>query len=66
MLFSGIAEVCEWFDDQDGKFHIQVDVRNRVWGRLFGYRGSFEARWVRTAEGGVPKKMLPVRCEPRE
>jgi hypothetical protein len=33
MLFSGVAEVCEWFDYQDERFHIQVDVRNQVWVR---------------------------------
>jgi len=66
MLFSGNAEVCEWFDDQDGKFHIQVDVRNEVWGPLFGYRGSFEVQWASTTEKAVPKEMLPARCERRE
>jgi hypothetical protein len=66
MLFSGFAEVCEWFDDSDGKFHIDVDVRNKVWGPLFGYRGSFDAQWVPTTEKGVPKEMLPLRCERRE
>ena len=66
MLFSGIAEVCEWFDDKDRKFHIEVDVRNKVWGPLFGYRGWFDVGWVRTAEQGVPREMLPVRCERRE
>jgi len=66
MAFSGIAEVCEWFDDQDRKFHIQVDVGNSIWGRLFGYRGSFEAQWVNTEGSGIPKEMLPLRCERRE
>lgn len=66
MAFSGIAEVCEWFDDQDGRFHIEVNVRNKVWGRLFGYRGSFDVQWVSTKETGIPKEMLPLRCERRE
>src|SRR6266851_3986252 len=46
MLFSGIAEVCEWYEDRDQKFHIEVSVRNNVWGRLFGYRGSFQIEWI--------------------
>jgi hypothetical protein len=41
-LFSGFAEVCEWFEDDDERFHIEVNVRNRVWRPLFGYRGSFD------------------------
>ena len=65
MSFSGIANVCEWFEENDGRFHIEVDVRNSVWGRLFGYRGWFNVETVRTA-GQVPPTMLPVRCERRE
>src|ERR1700676_3108883 len=36
MLFSGIADVCEWFEEADQRFHIEVNVRNSVWGHLFG------------------------------
>jgi hypothetical protein len=66
MLLSGVAEVCEWFDEQDGKFHIEVNVRNPTWGPLFGYRGWFDVQWVRTGVEGVSKEMLPKRCERRE
>src|ERR1700680_714601 len=38
LLFSGVAIVCEWYDDSDRRFQIEVNVRNRVWGPLFGYR----------------------------
>lgn len=34
LLFSGIANVCEWYDDRDQRFHIDVNVHNRVWGPL--------------------------------
>jgi hypothetical protein len=51
MFFSGVAEVREWFDERDGRFRIQVDVRNRTWGRLFGYRGSFDVEWKSVASG---------------
>jgi len=65
MSFSGIAKVCEWFEESDGRFHIEVDVQNPVWGPLFGYRGWFNAETVRPS-GGIPKTMLPLRCERRE
>ena len=29
LLFSGIAEVCEWFDESIGKYRIEVNVANR-------------------------------------
>src|ERR1700730_2955071 len=55
MLFSGIADVCEWFGEKDQRFHIEVNVRNSVWGHLFGYRGSFQAEWV-----SIKRDVIPV------
>jgi hypothetical protein len=66
MPFSGIAEVREWYDEAAACFRITVDVRNRAWGRLFGYRGSFSVEWVPVAEGRVPPHVLPRRQERRE
>lgn len=64
MLFSGIADVREWYDDTAQRFRIDVDVRNRVWGPLFGYRGSFDVEWKAIAE--VPGHVLPARQERRD
>jgi hypothetical protein len=66
MLFSGIAEVREWYDEAAARFRIQVDVHNRAWGPLFGYRGSFSVEWVPVEEGRVPTHVLPKRQERRE
>jgi hypothetical protein len=63
-LFSGIADVCEWFDESVGKFRIEVNVKNRTWGPLFGYRGSFDVEWLPVTE--VPADLLPKRVEARE
>lgn len=60
MLFSGIAEVCEWYDDDARRFRIEVDVRNRIWGKLFGYCGSFEVEWL-----PMPPEQIPVHAKPR-
>jgi hypothetical protein len=65
-LLTGIADVREWFDDVAGRFRIEVDVSNRQFGRLFGYRGSFDAEWVETTPGVAPAWILPVRQEARE
>jgi hypothetical protein len=40
LLLSGIADVCEWYDDAASCFRIEVNVHNRRWGPLFGYSGS--------------------------
>lgn len=66
MLFSGIADVREWYDDDLGRFRIEVDVRNRVWGPLFGYRGTFDVEWRPVGEDGIPPDILPRRQERRD
>jgi hypothetical protein len=66
MFFSGVAEVCEWYDDAEQKFKIEVEVTNRTWGPLFGYRGSFDVEWVPMTEQRVPSHAKPGREERRE
>ena len=66
MLFSGIANVREWYDDQQKCFRIEVDVRNKIWGRLFGYRGRFDVEWLKVEPGQVPSQVLPKRQDRRE
>jgi hypothetical protein len=66
LLFSGVADVREWFDDATQLFRIEVVVTNRTWGRLFGYRGWFTAEWPRCARDAVPPHVRPVREERRE
>lgn len=65
LAFSGIAEVREWFDERIGRFRISVSVTNRLWGKLFGYRGAFDVRHVSTS-GVIPDDIMPHREEQRE
>jgi hypothetical protein len=65
LFFSGIADVREWYDEQIGKYRIEVQVHNRTWGPLFGYRGTFDVEWL----NGVttpPEEVCPFRFEHRE
>jgi hypothetical protein len=64
--FSGIADVCEWYDDAEREFKIEVNVTNRVWGRLFGYKGHFQVDWQTVRPGDIPADILPHRTEKRE
>ena len=66
LLFSGVADVCEWYEEGDRKFHIEVNVHNDTWGPLFGYRGKFDFEWVKVTDGNIPPDLLPVRHERRE
>ena len=67
MLLSGNAEVCEWYDDQEERFKITVEVRNKTWGTLFRYKGIFEVDFITVeSEADIPKEVKPVREEERE
>lgn len=63
MGLSGVAEVCEWYDDAAKCFRISVQVTNRRWGPLFGYNGSFQVQWTGPS---IPTEVLPRRVEARE
>lgn len=64
MALSGYADVCEWYDDEAGCFRIEVVVRNRRWGKLFGYSGTFQVEWETVPT--TPIHAMPRRTERRE
>lgn len=66
MVFSGVADVREWYDDRSNRFQIEVNVKNKVWGPLFGYTGSFAGDWLACSSEGVPADVKPLREERRE
>jgi hypothetical protein len=66
LIFSGAADVCEWFDDTAGQFRIDVNVSNRRWGPLFGYQGAFQVEWRSVQGGAIPADIHPRREERRE
>lgn len=65
-LLSGVADVREWWDEDAQRFHIDVRVANRVFGPLFGYRGSFTVAEPPCPAGEVPVDVRPRREERRE
>jgi hypothetical protein len=66
LLLSGVADVREWWDDDIGKFRIEVRVHNRRFGPLFGYRGAFTVVERPCAPGDIPLDVRPLREERRE
>ena len=54
----------EWYDDAAECLRIEVAVANARFGRLFGYRGRFQAEERKCGE--VPAHVKPVRAEQRE
>lgn len=66
LLFSGMADVREWWDPTAECFRIEVHVTNRFFGPLFGYRGSFSVEERACAADEIPSDVLPIREEVRE
>lgn len=64
-FFTGIADVCEWYDDRENCFRIEVSAANRTWGKLFGYSGRFQVEWKPVAPNWAPAEILPRRTEKR-
>ncbi|MGV3714058.1 DUF4166 domain-containing protein [Pseudolysinimonas sp.] len=64
MLFSGRADLRESYDDETGRFRIRLEVRNRLFGFLFGYEGAFRCEFV--AASDAPARLKPVRTEARD
>ncbi len=67
LLFSGVADVNEWYDDAQQRYRISVAVANRVWGRLFGYQGWFLTRIPGPFPmAAVPRHLKPIHEQRRE
>lgn len=64
MLFSGRAELRERFDDEAGMFRVHLEVRNRVFGFLFGYEGAFTCEFPPATD--APARLKPRRTEARD
>ncbi len=65
LFLSGIADVCEWYDDKEQCFRIEVSAVNRTWGKLFGYTGRFHVEWRAVTPEAIPAAILPRRLEAR-
>ena len=65
-MFTGVADVHEWYDDETRQFRIEVRVSNPRWGPLFGYRGHFDVEWRTLDTEELPLGVAPRRVERRE
>lgn len=63
LFFSGAATLRESYDDEAGTFRVGLEVRNRVFGFLFGYEGEFQCEFVPATD--APTDLKPVRHEKR-
>jgi hypothetical protein len=64
MLFSGRAELHESYDDEAQLYRMSLEVRNRWFGFLFGYEGTFSCEFPDALD--APARLKPIRHERRE
>ncbi|MFD2115606.1 DUF4166 domain-containing protein [Paenibacillus yanchengensis] len=65
-LFTGIADVCEWYDDSEERYKISVAVNNPLIGSVFRYQGTFQTQFVNMKSSVIPLDIKPLREERRE
>lgn len=65
-FLTGSADLYESFDDSRRVFTIQLQVRNPLFGFLFGYRGEFTCEFPAVTAQNVPLDLKPRREEIRE
>lgn len=63
LLLSGTAVLRESWDDALQAFRVDLTVRNRVFGFLFGYQGTFTCAYVPATD--APAELKPRRHERR-
>lgn len=63
LLFSGEATLNERYDDDAGVYRVALEVRNRLFGFLFGYEGEFQCEFIPAHD--APDGLKPVRHERR-
>ena len=63
LLFSGQATLHESYDDSADLYRVSLEVKNRVFGFLFGYEGQFRCEFVPATD--APAELKPVRHECR-
>jgi len=65
-ILTGVASVCEWYDDREEQYCIAVEVSNSVLGTVFRYEGSFQAHFIAVDPRRMPLDTRPLREERRE
>ena len=62
----GDIDLLEWYDDIQQRFYLDLNVKSKLFGPLFGFTGWFNAEYVNFSEQKIPDKFRPQRVECRE
>ena len=62
----GDIDLLEWFDDDKKRFYLDLKVKSKLLGPLFGFTGWFDAEYIDFKGKTIPDKFKPTRVEQRE
>lgn len=65
-LLRGDIDLLEWYDDTKQCFYLDLKVKSKLFGPLFGFTGWFDAEYVDFKKQNIPDKFKPTRNEKRE
>jgi hypothetical protein len=65
-ILSGVAYVRESFNEHQNRFEIDVDIRNALFGTIFGYRGWFNLELINCIPDDIPRDAFPLVETSRE
>lgn len=65
-FFSGEAYVKESYNDELDQFEVDVEISNRFWGKILGYRGSFHLDKIPCQRHEIPAGVIPIRESRKE
>jgi hypothetical protein len=65
-IVRGNIDLLEWYDDDKQLFYLDLKVKSKLFGPLFGFTGWFDAEYKDFKEQTIPEKFKPTRDERRE
>lgn len=65
-LVRGDIDLLEWYDDEKQRFYLDLKVKSKLFGPLFGFTGWFDAEYKDFKGQTIPEKFKPTRNEKKE
>ena len=62
----GDIELLEWFNEAENRFYLDLKVKTKLFGPLFGFTGWFKGEYIDFKGKKIPQKFKPIFEEKRE
>lgn len=65
-LLRGDIELLEWYEDETNLFWLDLKVKSKLLGPLFGFNGWFEVEYVDFRDKQLPEAFKPTKVQAKE